>query len=298
MTVLLEAFDIPVPRLALLLIPLAIVLLVFRRYRMGLERRLVLSDARAAVQLSIIGYVLIPLFDLGDSPFVLLVIALMCSLAAIFSLTVVGRRLGIRYLVPAVVSILPVVIGLAAFALEFVVPEAGLLAPRYAIPIAGMLAGNAMTAVSLAGERYVTGIEEQRARIEWAFCLGAGSAEAARSVARNALTAAVTPSLNSLVGVGLVSIPGMLSGQVIAGGDPLTAARYQMLIMACWTAAACLAPALFIGLLRLRLLKGDRLEPGTPIVRVHVESPPPGPSASGPLAFTERPPEGCEGGFL
>ena len=113
-------------------------------------------------------------------------------------------------------------------------------APRYVIPLAGMIFAASMTSISLAGERFMA----ERKRGE--------AYEDARSTA---LKAALIPITNSLFAVGLVSLPGMMTGQILSGVSPLVAARYQIMVMCMMYAAAGLSAALF-----LLLLKGREVE--------------------------------------
>lgn len=250
---------IPVSRLLLVLIPLGLVFLLLRRSGDGIERRLPLAALRGAVQLSVVGYVLVPLFGIRNPFLVLAVLSVMCALAAFFSLGLLGRASTRGLWILAMVAILPVVVGLTLFALGAIMPGVGVLEPRYAISLAGMLAGNAMNAVALAGQRYLATLEERRREVEALLMLGASGAEAGAGAFSASLRAAVTPSLNSLVSVGLVSLPGMMTGQIMDGGNPVVAARYQMMIMGLWTSAATLAPILFLGLLGRVIFAEGRL---------------------------------------
>ena len=298
--VLLEAPTIPASGLLLLLIPVAVVWWVLRSAAVGNERRFLHAAVRGAVQLSIIGYVLVPLFEVKHEAVVLLVMCVLCCLAAFFSLGVLRRGPGLGLWLFAVVSILPVVIGLTLFALGAVAEGVPTLEARYAIMLAGMLAGNAMNATSLAGERFMTSLNEQRAEIEDRLLRGlSGRASVAPQLA-TALRAAVTPSVNSLLAVGLVSFPGMMTGQIMAGEDPFPAALWQMTIMALWTAAAVLAPRVFLHLLAGRMLRGHRIQeelaPGTGRdFRVETYAPDASQTAA---VFHERPPESMTRGFI
>ena len=115
--------------------------------------------------------------------------------------------------------------------------------PRYMIPLAGMVFANAMTAVSLAAERLYA--ERQHGQ-SW---------NAAR---RAAYQAAMIPVINSLLAVGLVSLPGMMTGQILSGVSPLVAARYQIMVMCMIFASAGISTALFLGLVRSRLSTSGR----------------------------------------
>ena len=231
---LLAAPVIEGPRLLWLLVPMVVVWLVLRSAATGHHRRFFTAALRGAVQLSIVGYVMLPLFALDHPGAVVGVMCAVCCLAALFSLGVLGKGPGLGLWTMSVAAILPVVIALVLFALGAVVSGVAPLEARYAITLAGMLAGNAMNATALAGERFMTSLKEKRDEIEDRLLAGASGRTAVRPEVAAAMGAAVTPSINSLLAVGLVSFPGMMTGQIMAGEDPLTAAAWQMMIMALW----------------------------------------------------------------
>lgn len=297
---LLEAPPITAVGLLWLLIPVVVVWWVLRTASVGNDGRFLYAALRGTVQLSVIGYVLVPLLEIEQEALVLVVMCVLCCLAAFFSLGVLGRGPGLGLWPLAVTSILPVVVGLTLFALGAVVGGVAPFEARYAIPLAGMLAGNAMNATALAGERFMTALKERRAEIEDRLLRGeAGRTSVAPQIAA-ALRAAVTPSVNSLLAVGLVSFPGMMTGQLMAREDPLPAAFWQMMIMALWTAAATLAPRIFLHLLSGRMLKDHRVQeelvPGDGVdFRVETYVPQAG---RPPAVFEDRPPEALTRGFI
>lgn len=103
--------------------------------------------------------------------------------------------------------------------------------PRYFIPTGGMVIGNSMSAIAIALERLFGEMRQQREVVEMKLALGADYREASSDVFRNAVTAGMIPSINAMMGVGLVFIPGMMSGQILSGTDPLIAIRYQIVVM-------------------------------------------------------------------
>ena len=107
--------------------------------------------------------------------------------------------------------------------------------PRFVVPLAGMVFANSMNTISIAGERYQT---ERGRGVEY---------PAARQAA---MTAALIPQVNTLLAVGLVALPGMMTGQVLSGVDPLVAARYQIMVMCMIFSTAGLAAALYLVLRR------------------------------------------------
>lgn len=103
--------------------------------------------------------------------------------------------------------------------------------PRYLIPLFGMIVGNAMNGAALAAERLASELESHRGEVEAYLALGATPARAAAEPVRRALIASLIPTLNGLTTVGLVQLPGMMTGQILAGLSPLLAVRYQIVVM-------------------------------------------------------------------
>ena len=139
--------------------------------------------------------------------------------------------------------------------------------PRWALPLLGMILGNTMTGVALGLDTLTSRLARDRAGIEAQLALGADRHEAMRPAARQALRTALMPIINAMAATGLVSLPGMMTGQLLAGADPEQAVRYQILVMfliAGGTAAGALA-AVFGGIHRLtdsrHRLRLDRLAP-------------------------------------
>lgn len=103
--------------------------------------------------------------------------------------------------------------------------------PRYVIPISGMLLGNTVSAVSLSLNTFVTNMMERREELDLMLSFGANKYEAALPFIRTAVTTGLTPTLNSMAVIGLVSLPGMMTGQILGGTPPVQATRYQVMIM-------------------------------------------------------------------
>jgi putative ABC transport system permease protein len=103
--------------------------------------------------------------------------------------------------------------------------------PQYAIPILGMVLGNTLNGISLGLETVLDGFRRDRTQIEILLAHGATRSEASRDVVRRAVRVGMIPILNAMVAAGVISIPGMMTGQILAGGDPGDAARYQIFIL-------------------------------------------------------------------
>jgi len=103
--------------------------------------------------------------------------------------------------------------------------------PQYFVPIAGMLIGNSMTGISLGVQSLLEGMTTQKNLVEEALILGATPQSATRNIINHAFDAAIMPTINSMVGMGIVFLPGMMTGQILSGTSPTTAIAYQIAIM-------------------------------------------------------------------
>ena len=115
-----------------------------------------------------------------------------------------------------------------------------------------MIIGNAMNAITIALERLFTDLRRQRKEIELWLCLGATYQEATRDIMGQAIRAGMLPSINALMTVGLVSLPGMMTGQILAGNPPEIAVRYQIIVMLMIVAAVALGSMITVYLVRRR----------------------------------------------
>lgn len=103
--------------------------------------------------------------------------------------------------------------------------------PQFAVPISGMILGNTFNTVSLTFDRLTQALSQQRGQLEMMLSLGATLWEAFQDIACQAVSAGILPTINSMTVVGIVSLPGMMTGQILAGGAPDQAVRYQIVIM-------------------------------------------------------------------
>jgi putative ABC transport system permease protein len=124
--------------------------------------------------------------------------------------------------------------------------------PQYFLPLGGMIIGNSMNALALALERLFADLRGQRQVVEMKLSLGATYREASEDIVRRAIKAGMIPSINSLMGVGIVFIPGMMTGQIVAGADPLAAIRYQIVVMLMLVASTTISTLMVVLLVRRR----------------------------------------------
>jgi putative ABC transport system permease protein len=197
--------------------------------RLGLVRGFAIGAVRAVVQLVLVGYVLVYLFA---SPRWYLVLLAMLVMLLAATKTATDRQRASRGQLFAIVGAATLIgAGLTlAYVDAVVVGVTPWYDPRYAIPLFGMILSNAMNGAALAAERLASEMEARRAEVEAYLALGASPERAAAEAVRRALIAALIPAVNGLMVVGLVALPGMMTGQILAGASPLLAVRYQIVV--------------------------------------------------------------------
>ena len=226
-TVTLDAFD-------LALAALLVVLNAGLSFRLGLalEKPLLVAAVRTAVQLFLVGFVIKALFALASPLWTGLMVMVMVLAAGYEVHARQTRRFtGVWAYGLGTLSVAAGAGLVTLLALVVVVQPEPWYHPRYAIPLLGMILGNAMTAVSLALDSLATAATRERVGIEARLALGADRATALRGVAHQALRTGLMPIINAMSAAGLIALPGMMTGQILAGADPVEAVKYQILIM-------------------------------------------------------------------
>jgi putative ABC transport system permease protein len=235
---------IPLSQLLFAFVPVLLVLALL--WRWGLNYRMATyAVLRMLLQLLLIGYVLIYIFDADSSLVVLLVLLVMAAASGWIALnTVLPQRAA---LFP--ITLLAVLLGGGFTLLLMTVVVLQLepwYMPRYMVPLGGMVFANAMTSISLAAERLQSELGQGKTLLQ------------ARNVA---FQTALIPVVNSLFAVGLVSLPGMMTGQILSGVSPFIAARYQIMVMCMIFASSGLSTAIFLLLMQRTGLSGNGAGP-------------------------------------
>ena len=232
--------------------------------KLGLGRDLLVGTLRTLGQLALMGYVLLYIFQLNWPWLVLTVFAGMIFFAArIVAGRVRGRGLPVFW--PVFFSMLLSYMVVSFLVVGLVVQADPWWEPRYFLPLGGMVVGNSMNAMALALERLLGEMKNRREEVETLLCLGADPKEATGAIFSEAVRAGMIPSINSMMGVGLVFIPGMMTGQILAGADPLLAIKYQIVVMLMLVGATTLGSVLAVSLARRRLFTpAAQLRPLTP----------------------------------
>ena len=250
------AVDISPLQLALGALLLLVALGLSVALRLGLTRGLAVAATRMVVQLLLVGLVLEWVFSTESAALVVALAVGMALLAGHAAVRRTSRRFAGVYL-DALVSVLGasfVVTGAAVLGVLRVDPWYD---PQYVIPLHGMLLGNALTGISLSLDRFMEGAARERGLVEARLSLGATRWEAARPLFRDAVRTGLVPITNSMAVMGVVSLPGMMTGQILAGADPGEAVRYQILIVFMIAACVALASLGVVALAYRRLFSAD-----------------------------------------
>lgn len=237
--------EIPLWRLAIAVLLVGVAILLSRFSRLALEKDLGLGAIRAAVQLIAIGYALRLLFAAEHPVAVFAVLATMWVVAAWTSSRRAKHGPPTRVLFPYALA----AIGVGAFValvpvFVLVMPPRPWFEARYVIPIGGMMLSSAMNVVAQVFERLFASSRAEAATLEQYLALGATPEQAFAPYVKAALRAALIPTINGLVTVGLVSLPGMMTGQILSGTAPEQAVRYQLVVMYQLVAVAAVAGVL------------------------------------------------------
>ncbi len=233
---------IPVQGLVLAFVPAAIAIGIIFRWQAGTQTALY-ATARMLLQLLLIGYVLVYIFDADQPAIIVAVLLFMLVVSSWIAIRPLQHKQPHAYR-NALAAI--TVGGLLTLALvsQAVLGIQPWFSPRYVVPLAGMIFAGSMNAVSLAGERFLSEYDRGTPYLK---------------ARRIALRASLIPITNSLFAVGLVSLPGMMTGQILSGVSPLVAAKYQIVVMTMLFGASGISAALYLVLANrsVRILQNE-----------------------------------------
>ena len=200
--------------------------------RLGITRNLLIAALRTVIQLALIGLVLEALFASSGFYWIALMALVMLLVAGREVVARQGRRLqGWWAFGIGTGSMFVSSFSVTVLALSVVIGPDPWYTPQYAIPLLGMMLGNTMTGVSLALDRLNESVWRQRAVIENRLMLGQTWKQALEDIRRDAMRSGMMPSINAMAAAGIVSLHGMMTGQILAGSPPAVAVKYQILVM-------------------------------------------------------------------
>ncbi|UGV39799.1 ABC transporter permease [Methanococcoides orientis] len=225
-----EAVDISYLSLIACFLLLAIPLFVSHYLKLGIIPDTVVSASRMVLQLAFVGFFLTVLFDLNNSVVNFLWLMLMVLAATHSTINDVDLDLK-KLLLPTLASFVVGNFLIIVYFNAFVVDLENLFDARYLIPIFGMFLGNSLRGNIVSISNFYDAIRRNENRYLYSLSLGAKKHEAILPYARKSLNLALKPSIASMSTIGIVSLPGMMTGQIIAGSSPILAIKYQMAIM-------------------------------------------------------------------
>jgi putative ABC transport system permease protein len=199
---------------------------------LGLHRQLAVAAVRMVAQLLLIGVILREVFALASPPVTLLLVVLMVGVAAREVAARPEQRLTSygNYTIGAS-AVAAATFLTSVLALTTALRPSPWYDPRYAIPLAGIVLGNVLNAASLALDALLGAVTRERAAIEAQLALGATIGTAMRPLVRGAVRRGLLPIINQMSAAGVVTLPGIMTGQILAGLDPMEAVKYQILLM-------------------------------------------------------------------
>ncbi len=225
--------------------------------QLGLLKSLLWGTVRAFVQLSLIGYILTYVFKLNN----LLVIVPILLLMAWIASREATRRINNAPQSPVPMTFLSLTAStfiVGSIVVVLIISPQPWYSARIIIPIFGMLLGNSMNAIALCLDRLYSDISAHAEEVEQLLCFGASPWEAVLTHVKKAVSSGMLPTINALMVVGLVSLPGMMTGQILAGMNPQSAVRYQFVVMVMMTASVAIGCIMIVGLSYKKMFTEDQ----------------------------------------
>jgi putative ABC transport system permease protein len=204
-----------------------IIIPIFISYKehLALEKEIIISVLRAVIQLAIVGYVLDIIFGLENPIFTILLVLIMLINAAI---NTKNRGEGIRNVVK--ISFVSMFLGTSVTMVVLVLSGALKFVPNEIIPVAGMVISNAMVAIGLSYRNLNNSFKNRREEVEAKLSLGADIKDAVSGILGESIKIAIIPTIDSAKTLGIVSLPGMMTGLILAGASPLMAIKFQIMV--------------------------------------------------------------------
>jgi putative ABC transport system permease protein len=240
--------------LSLTLIFVLIPLVLSKTLKLGLEKDTLIATIRSIIQLLAVGYILKFVFDAQSYIYIFLMVALMIIIATLNARKKGKGIKGITWKIALTLIVVELVTQGVLLGFDIVPATA-----QYIIPISGMMIGNSMILSVLFLNRFTSEISSHQNEIELILSLGGTPKQAIRRQLMNAIKASMIPTIESQKTIGLVQLPGMMSGQIIGGADPIQAVQFQLLIIFALLTAATLS-SIMIGFLSYPALFNERMQ--------------------------------------
>lgn len=226
-----DAMDFTIWQVGFAYVFLLVVLVIVHRKKIPRRKLILISTIRMTLQLILVGYILVYVLD-NPNPFITVgIIFFMLTFAVlnVYQRTKPTIKIDLKKMI-ALAMLIGVSLNLIYF--MFVILQLDpWYDPQYFIPVSGMIIGKTMTGVSLGVNNLLTSMKDKKDQIEGALMLGASPKVASKSIVNDAFDEAMLPTINAMVGMGIIFLPGMMTGQIIAGQSPLVAVKYQIAVM-------------------------------------------------------------------
>ena len=237
-----DVISLNILQFSLIYILLVIVLLIMKKCRINQTKLLIVASVRMTVQLVLAGLVLTYIFQNPHPLFTVGYLILMTGFAVfmVFRRNKESKIFNRQFKIITAVSLSASGLAIVCFFISVVV-GVSVLNPQYTIPISGMIIGNAMTGTSLGLKAFNESIAAHRIRIDTLLNMGAAPRKIITPFVNQAIETALLPTLNSMLGMGIISLPGMMTGQILSGTMPMTAILYQIAIIIAISTVTCLS---------------------------------------------------------
>lgn len=231
--------EIEILQFALVYLLLLVIIAIMKKCKINQTKLLIIASVRMTIQLVLAGLILTYIFKNPHPIFTVLYFASMIVFA-IHRVLSKNKQINKRFKIVIASSLAISGIAIVTFFIAVVVGES-IFNPQYVIPIGGMIMGNAMTGLTLAIKTFRESLSVQKNKIDALLNIGVTPQKILIPFVNQALETALLPTLNSMLGMGIVALPGMMTGQILSGTLPTTAILYQISIMIAICTVVCLS---------------------------------------------------------
>ncbi|MBP2637243.1 MAG: hypothetical protein H6Q72_3150 [Firmicutes bacterium] len=238
--------NLSVLQLAIAYVFILIVLVIFKTRGIKREKQILIASTRMTIQLTLMGYVLMFVLDNASWWLTATMLAIMLAFAIYSAMERVKSTVSSELQRIIAIAMVSGALVTLAFFIVLVLQVEPWFNPQYVIPIAGMIVGNSMTGIALGANKLCSDMEEKRVIVENSLMLGATPAAAAKEIVNDAFDSALLPTMNNMLTMGIVSLPGMMTGQILSGTFPITAIKYQIGIMLAILGSTALTTIVFV----------------------------------------------------
>lgn len=204
---------------------IAIPIFISYKEDLKLEKEIIISMIRAIIQLILVGYILEYVFNLKNSAFTIIILLIMTFIAALNT-----KKRGKEIKNVVFVSFISLIVGSSITLTILVLSGAIKFVPNQIIPVAGMVVSNSMVAIGLSYRNLSNGFKTRLNEVEVKLSLGSDIYSASKEIIRDSVKTSMLPSIDSAKTLGIVSLPGMMTGLILGGTSPLIAIKFQIMV--------------------------------------------------------------------